>query len=176
VAVTIRAATVADARGIAEVHVEGWRWGYRGLLPDEVLDALDVEARAARWVTILGSPSERDACAVASDEHGSIVGFAATGAADDDFVPPPEGAGELFALYLREGWQRQGIGRSLLDRARSDLAGHGFDTAVLWVFEANARARSVYEAGGWLVDGATASHRFDCGARLVVRYQTTLGP
>ena len=57
--VTIRAATVADARAIAEVHVEGWRWGYRDLLPATVLDALDVDEREAWWaanLTDAGSP------------------------------------------------------------------------------------------------------------------------
>jgi len=41
----IRPATPEDARAIAEVHVASWRYAYRGLLPDDVLDRLSVEER-----------------------------------------------------------------------------------------------------------------------------------
>ena len=41
--VTVRDATVDDARAIAEVHVASWRWAYRGQLPDDLLDGLSVD-------------------------------------------------------------------------------------------------------------------------------------
>ena len=40
--VTLRDATPADALDIATVHVESWQVGYRGLMPDEVLDGLSI--------------------------------------------------------------------------------------------------------------------------------------
>ena len=169
--VSFRAATVEDAREIAEVHVEGWRWGYPDILPATVLDALDVDERATRWAAFLTDPRPGDRRVVAVDEGGRIVGFVATGAAGDDVAPPPEGAGELFAIYLRDGWQGRGVGRSLLRQARRALADGGFTTAVLWVFDANVRAREVYEADGWRPDGATGIHRFDGGERAVLRYE-----
>jgi len=171
VAVSFRAAAVEDARAIAEVHVEGWRWGYRDILPATVLDTLDVDERTARWTALLTDPRPGDRRVVAVDAGGPIVGFVATGAADDDVAPPPEGAGELFAIYLRDGWQGRGLGRGLLAAARRSLAEAGFAVAVLWVFDANERARRVYEAGGWRPDGATGVHRFEGGERAVLRYE-----
>ena len=50
---TIRAATRDDARAIAEVHVASWRAGYRGLVDDDFLAALSVDARLATWETLL---------------------------------------------------------------------------------------------------------------------------
>ena len=47
--VTIRPATLADARAIALVQVEGWRTAYVGVLPQAVLDAKDVEQRTGVW-------------------------------------------------------------------------------------------------------------------------------
>lgn len=47
---SIREATVADVRAIAEVHVEGWAWGYQGLLPDDVIAARDVDVREQEWI------------------------------------------------------------------------------------------------------------------------------
>jgi hypothetical protein len=43
--VTVRAATLADAEGIARVHVDAWRWAYRGDVPDAFLAALSVAER-----------------------------------------------------------------------------------------------------------------------------------
>ena len=45
----IRPAIPADARPIAEVHVRTWQEAYRGIVPDAVLDALDVDDRERRW-------------------------------------------------------------------------------------------------------------------------------
>jgi len=38
---TIHAATTADARVVAEVHVSVWQWAYRGHMPDDLLDGLN---------------------------------------------------------------------------------------------------------------------------------------
>ena len=38
-----------DAGGIARVWARAWQIAYRGLVPDAVLDALDVDERRERW-------------------------------------------------------------------------------------------------------------------------------
>ncbi len=43
----VRAATVDDARAVAEIHVRGWQWGYRDQIPREILRDLSVEQREA---------------------------------------------------------------------------------------------------------------------------------
>jgi len=44
-----------DAEGITRVHVASWRSAYRGLVPDPLLDQVDMSARAERWRGILGA-------------------------------------------------------------------------------------------------------------------------
>src|SRR5437870_7004792 len=56
---SIRDATRADARAIAEIHVAAWRAAYRGLIPDDYLASLSVEKRTAFWETIIGRPGPR---------------------------------------------------------------------------------------------------------------------
>lgn len=46
---SIRGATVADAEGIAHIHVASWRSTYRGIMPDALLAGLSMERRAANW-------------------------------------------------------------------------------------------------------------------------------
>jgi hypothetical protein len=42
----IRAANLDDAVGIARVHIACWQETYFGILPGEMLAALDIDARA----------------------------------------------------------------------------------------------------------------------------------
>ena len=57
--VTLRDATPADALDIATVHVESWQVGYRGLMPDEVLDGLSISTRERWWHETLSGSGER---------------------------------------------------------------------------------------------------------------------
>jgi GNAT superfamily N-acetyltransferase len=52
---------------------------------------------------------------------------------------------DLDHLYVRPGWQRRGIGLSLLTKAKS-LSPRRL---VLWTFQRNSNARAFYEAQGF---------------------------
>src|ERR1035437_2660596 len=52
----IRRAIVGDVRSIARTSVLGWQAAYRGVLPDDFLAGLSVDARAVAW----GMALERD--------------------------------------------------------------------------------------------------------------------
>jgi len=171
--VAIREARPDDARAIAEVHVEGWRWGYRDILPDEHLASLSVDERETRWLAGLTDPVPGVVRFVAVDAD-RVVGFVSAGPSEGDFAEPPPGAAEVHAIYLREEVQGTGVGRTLLDRVTDAMRANGSRHAVLWVFEANDRARRFYEAAGWAPDGERAEHRFDGGSRPVLRYARDL--
>ena len=47
--VSVRVAWADDAEAIAAVQVRAWRHEYAGLMPDEVLDSLDVGQFAEAW-------------------------------------------------------------------------------------------------------------------------------
>ena len=145
--VTVRRATVADTPGMGRVHVRAWRAAYRGQMPDEFLDGLRAEDRAAWWEAALGRDNWSGVVLVA-EQDGEVVGFAALGAS-----PNPEGAGELFAINVDPAHWGTGAGRALLEAAQDELARLGFAETVLWVLPGNARARRFYERAGWASDG-----------------------
>ena len=166
----IRPAVPADARAVAEVHVRTWQEAYRGIVPDAVLDALDVDERARSWDEWLVTPPPGVETFVAEDDDdGTVIGFVNVGP-DRDGEP---GVGELNAIYLRAaGWGR-GIGRALMDQAVAALRAAGHREAVLWVLAANARTRRFYEATGWAADGA--EQELEGLGLLEVRYRRALG-
>jgi GNAT superfamily N-acetyltransferase len=147
---SIRQATEADARAIAEVHVKGWQWAYRGHLPDEFLDQLSVDRREATWRTLLTSATRRVWLA---ENVGRVVGFVATAPPREPAHPP--GTAEVGAFYLLEEAAGRGVGVALHHAAIEDLCFRGFHRAYLWVLRSNGRARRFYERCGWNPDGAT---------------------
>lgn len=153
----VRHARPEDAAGIARAHVRGWQVGYRGLLPDAVLDDLSEAERTVSWRERLTHPDAGGATtrvAVAGDQ---VLGFSCVGPSRDPDAAP--GTGELWALYVEPDRWRCGVGRALDTAAADDLAGAGAVRATLWVLSSNARARAFYERQGWRVDGATRLDR-----------------
>lgn len=139
----IRPATIADAAGIARVQVDAWRTTYRGIIPDHVLDGLDYGQREARWTQILGQPAPW--CYVAEAPSGRTVGFAACGPERDG---DPEYRGELWAIYLLQEVQGQGLGRRLVRTAAGRLLQAGFTTMLVWVLAANPARHFYARLGG----------------------------
>jgi len=163
--VDIRRATIADAAAIAGIHVRGWQWAYRGLLPDAVLDGLSVDARAAEWRQWLSDEAVHTWIA---EEGGRAVGFVNCGPTGEDTV------GEIFTIYRERDAVGAGLGRALLAHGMNDLAARGFNEAVLWVLEGNAHARRFYEREGWVADGGRKEQAFDDYVRYDVRYRIAL--
>jgi GNAT superfamily N-acetyltransferase len=52
--VTVRLATAADAPAMGRLVVRAWQAAYRGHMPDDYLDGLRAQDRAAGWERVLG--------------------------------------------------------------------------------------------------------------------------
>ena len=139
----VREAVVEDAEGIARVHTDSWQTSYRGILPDTVLDRIDVGQRADSRRKILRDRSVFQL--VAYDvTHGDIVGFCDAGASRRH-VPY---AGEVYAIYLAHRAKRHGIGQEMFERVQAWLVASDMRSMIIWVLENNHHARRFYEAMG----------------------------
>jgi ribosomal protein S18 acetylase RimI-like enzyme len=149
----IRLATVADARGIAHMHVKSWLETYTGIVPDEILDALSVQHRTLAWENILRAPVKHDGTVVYLREVGeAIAGFGACSEQRDIDLKGQGFDGEIGAIYVLQAFQRQGTGRALMRALASDLALRRFRALSLWVLRENAPARRFYEkCGGHII-------------------------
>ncbi|MDP2323578.1 MAG: GNAT family N-acetyltransferase, partial [Gammaproteobacteria bacterium] len=106
----IRPAVETDIHEIARIHVLGWRAAYRGILPDSVLDSLDVAQRAERWAEWLGGTGVHTVLAASP---AGVLGFVRLMPARP-IAAPPAGAAEVTHLYVHPGKQSAGIGQALL--------------------------------------------------------------
>ena len=168
----IRLATPDDAAAISDAHVRGWQVAYRGLVADPILDGFSIERRTA-WrhdVLTARAPDAPERTWVIETE-GEVHGFADTGPGRDESAPPPDGAGEVYAIYLRPQSRGRGLGRTLFAHAVDDLVERGYAPLVVWVFEANPGTRRFYEAAGFETDGARHDIDFDGTSIPEVRYR-----
>jgi GNAT superfamily N-acetyltransferase len=144
----IREATERDADGIARAHTASWQTSYRGILPDRLLDRIDVGQRVETRRKILRDRSVFQL--VAYDlTHGDIVGFCDAGPSRRH-VPV---AGELYAIYLVQHAKRYGLGQEMLERVQAWLVAQSMRSMIVWVLEHNQHARKFYEAMGGRVSG-----------------------
>jgi ribosomal protein S18 acetylase RimI-like enzyme len=174
----VRRATAADVPGIARVNVEAWRHTYRGIVPDDVLDGLDVARREQGWSRWVSMPPP-DAVFVAtrsdSDDPDGIVAYCAVCAVREaKDAHPTLPTGELVAIYTDPTVLGTGAGHAVHEAGVAALAEAGFRHAVLWVFEDNPRARAFYEQHGWTSDGVREEFEVGDARPLEVRYSRPL--
>jgi GNAT superfamily N-acetyltransferase len=168
----LRPARVGDELAVAGVHVRAWQVGYRGLLPDAVLDGLRIEERAGRYT--FGSADPDRPRTIVAEDGGEILGFAATATATANTTDAP-GVGELAALYVEPGAWGRGVGRVLIAAARARFVERGFGEAVLWLMVGNERAARFYAADGWREEAGSRCKGQTWGAELEkVRYRRAL--
>lgn len=142
----IRQMRIEDIAGIARVHATTWQTTYRGIIPDDYLDAIQVEEWQERWIpNLTQAASDKFGHVAENEETGEIAGFVRGGTTRYPDLPY---RGELYAIYILKTYQKHGLGRRLVQALARDLQDAGMHEMLLWVFEANSASRRFYEALG----------------------------
>lgn len=160
---TVRRADAKDAGAITNVHIASWRGAYAGVIPDDVLAALDQTAREAAWLQVLTADEASTWVAVANQR---LIGFASVGPARDEDAD--SGDLELYSMYLDpESWGR-GVARSLMRTIDAEVT----DSVplLLWVLADNKRARHFYQRFGFTHDGVERIDEYGGKPLTAVRY------
>lgn len=121
----------ADAETIARLKIACWREAYPGILPQPILDGLDLSRATAEWRAAL-----EEGIAWIAAEAGMPVGFGHMRGA------------EVTTLYVRAADHGRGVGREILQHLFDEIGCLGHRTAHLWVLEENPKARRFYERMG----------------------------
>jgi ribosomal protein S18 acetylase RimI-like enzyme len=140
--VRVRRAVVDDAEAIERVRTDTWRYAYRGLMPDSVLDRMGYDATRRRSL-MSGLPP--DQFVLVAEDDAAVVGFCLGGPASG---PGEQFSGEVYAIYVLPQRHGRGIGRALLQAAALELAERGFLSMIVWVLRENVPSRRFYERMG----------------------------
>lgn len=159
----VRPARPADAAEIGRIQLATWQTAYRSVLPRQAVDQLDEDFLVRRWQAAIDappSPTHRVLVAIEQAQQEYLVGFAASGPADEAALAPgeevaPDGLAAVTELLVEPRWSRRGHGSRLLaatvDRWRTD----GFTGAVAWAYDNDPAVRTFLASAGWEPDGAT---------------------
>jgi GNAT superfamily N-acetyltransferase len=162
----VRPAATEDADEIARLQLTTWRHAYRRIMPRHVLDELDESWMAQRWRSAIEdppSPRHRVLVAMEQAERSYLVGFAATGEADEAALAPDEDPSAVLRpdvasvtdLLIEPRFSRRGHGSRLLAACADHWRDDGFTLALAWAFEADEAMRSFLTSAGWEPDGVT---------------------
>jgi GNAT superfamily N-acetyltransferase len=163
---TIRAAGLADAVAIAQLHTHSWQIAYRGILRDDFLEGPLAENRRMLWHTRLSDCKRADQFVLVDAQGGAIRGFACAFLDAD-----PEWGCLVDNLHVVPDLKGQGLGRQLMTAVakRVWLSNPG-SRLHLWVYEQNLAARRFYERLGGVINERNAELALDGTQVNAVRY------
>jgi ribosomal protein S18 acetylase RimI-like enzyme len=161
----IRSARETDAPAMGRLMVETFLRAHKGQIPEGAWQRRQEEwtweVSASSWSRsireIADGSSPKDCVYLAVDEaaaEAQVAGLVMGGPAE---VGPWEEAGEIYALYVRYGYQRRGLGRKLLQAAVRHLRQLGMYSLVIGSVVANEPANQFYKSLGGQVVGQRES-------------------
>ena len=151
--VSCRVAWADDAPAIAGVQVRAWRSSYDGILPADLLAAMDVDGVAADWRGALERPPDARNRVLVALVGNLVTGFAVTGPAVDPDCDPVA-VGEVADLTIDPGRRHAGHGSRLMHACVDTLVADRFTRAVTWLAAQDDETRDFLTSAGWAADGA----------------------
>ncbi|RCX09774.1 ribosomal protein S18 acetylase RimI-like enzyme [Extensimonas vulgaris] len=159
--IQVRPATLRDVKAIAQIHTLAVQQAYRGLLPDEYLQAQKPDERQAYWREAIEYCEPQVLVAVDAEK---VIGFVGYDRSRDPKSRPT--TGEIWAIYAAPSHWSQGVGLALWDAARDGLLEEGCTSVTVWIPLCNERALRFHETAGFKRELATAKTSLVGGVRI----------
>ena len=164
---SIRPASPDDAPAIARVHIASWQEAYAGIVPDDILEHLDVSRREEQWRSILERADRESIRTWVSETESETVGFASFGPSRDEDAD--RRTWEIYSIYLIPSAWGRGVARELMRTLLAEP--EAADPVTLWVLADNERARHFYRRHGFAPDGTERLEAFGPAQLRELRYR-----
>jgi GNAT superfamily N-acetyltransferase len=147
--IMVRKAVAEDLPRIAEIHISGWRFAYKGIISDIELFKNRIVTRALKGLEKQFNEG-LEIIVYEDDENKIIKGFIFHGFSKEI---EKKNSYEVFALYLQPEFTKQGIGTLLLNEIQNIMKEKCINELIVWVLEKNNIGRSFYSKYGFIEDG-----------------------
>jgi RimJ/RimL family protein N-acetyltransferase len=164
--VPVRTATVDDVAAACIVRLRSWRVAYAGLMPQPVIDALDLGTMWSTWRASVSVPASAAVRLFVAGPPGSVHAYT--------WVRPTDSSGqaaEVAAMYSDPTVWGSAAGWSAFATGVEFLRAHGYTELSLWMLKGNERAGRFYERAGWFPDGEEKAMSTAVGSYVEVRYR-----
>ena len=151
--IAIRRARLADAPGIAAVHVATWRSAYADILSEDVLTNLSITRLTHYYEhSIRLGLAVHVAATYGRNGEPPVLGFCSASRSRETNL----GDGEIETLYMLDDYQNRGLGGQLLRNSARHLWQIGCRSVFIWVLRENP-ARYFYQrlGGKCIAEGTT---------------------
>lgn len=141
----IRKVASGDAETLAYIQTESWKAAFKEILEEEELIRCTNMERATRMYESLLETKKGNGYLLEIDGKGHCIAWWDVTREEDmpDFA-------ELICIHsLQNNWGK-GYGSKMMDKVLADMKDAGYKKVMLWVFEENMRARTFYEAKGFV--------------------------
>jgi len=145
----IRNAETDDASRLAEIHICGWRYAYRGIISDYELFTQRQISKSIE--SMKRKITEGSQILVFEDENDKIIkGFCWHGKSRDEDIP---NSYEIYAIYIQPEFVRMNIGTSLVNEISVIMEKEKMNKLIIWVLEKNNKGIEFYNKNGFKNDG-----------------------
>ncbi|MFL0268022.1 GNAT family N-acetyltransferase [Candidatus Clostridium radicumherbarum] len=144
----IRYANLNDTDILGKIHSESSREGFKGIIPDYILnDIFSIERRTKRFISEISEGSPRTAVVFEKNEPAGLISFGKcrSGINDKLWI-------EIWRVYLTPKFWGRGVAKELIEWGINEIQKENFSNIELWVLEENIRARKFYEKMGFKHD------------------------
>lgn len=143
----IRLATIQDNEMLAKLSVITWQQSYKNILDESYLDSLDWQERFIGRKKYLTKETN---LSFVAEIDGRIIGFCDFGPAraTDEIKVIDESFAEIYAIYVDEGFQKQGIGRALFTKVIEYFKSLKVNHMIIWTLIENIHAMKFYVSLG----------------------------
>lgn len=153
-------AAPADAAACAHIQTASWAAAFKGIIPDAELERACNESRALAMYERVLTRGDMHGLVLAVDGAPHCIAF--WGKSRDAATA---GSAELICIHSLPANWRRGYGTLMMSSVLEAMRAAGYERAVLWVFEANTRARRFYEKCGWALVGASRQELGACAVQ-----------
>jgi len=127
----IRPSQKCDARSMACIYVQTWQDTYLGVVPFGYLYAMSAARHEQAFLKELANGQ---VLSYVAEDHGRVVGFATGGSErHGDAIY----SGEIYTLYVLKNYQRQGVGRKLVENLARRFTNFGIHSMLVQVLKEN---------------------------------------
>ena len=145
---SVRPATPDDALSIKRIHTNAYKHSYRGFLPDEYLDSLEITDEKVEKTRQYLTQAE---CSIALYAD-TPAGFAYVSEYQDCF--------EINALYIDPEYQKHGLGSLLINTLCKEKQKKGFSKCIVWTMKFGP-SLGFYQKNGFTLTAEEKIWKFD---------------
>ena len=165
--ISIRKAVANDAEEMAQLFMRAWQISMKHFVPDGFVDQFQIEIQKEKYASRATDPQWTLLVAQYNDKIIGMIG------AVNDNTERSFYQREIKSMYVDPDFQKQGIGKLLIEKLFLDLKKQQVQSAMLWCIKANQPACSFYEKhGGQKIENIPPPEEYSTMPHVIYAWKT----